>query len=168
MPATSTEVALATTTLSSAAATITFSSISGSYTDLRIVITGTTSAAADNPTFRLNGNSSSTYSLTTLEGNGSSASSSRQINRALGIAFGGAGSTSTTLPFLGIANIFKYAGSTYKTALCELNNDKNGSGIVSRTVGLWSVTDAVTSVTLLLENGNNFSIGTTATIYGIL
>jgi hypothetical protein len=46
MPDVSTEVAIATTTLGSAASTITFSSISGSYTDLRLVLVGNTASGA--------------------------------------------------------------------------------------------------------------------------
>jgi len=57
-----------------------------------------------------------------------------------------------------------YAGSTNKTVLSEAANDKNGSGIVNRLVGLWRNTSAITSIT-----GTTFA-GTltgTATLYGI-
>ena len=66
---TSTEVALATTVLSASAATITFSSISGSYTDLRLVLKGTTDAAGNQFELTFNGvTTGTTYSKTHLYG----------------------------------------------------------------------------------------------------
>ena len=155
---------IATTTLGSAAASIVFSSISSAYTDLRIVLTCTTSTAGGQPAIRFNGDTGTNYSNTRIEGNGSSATSNRNTNSTY--VFVGSGE-STTIPSLIAFDIFSYAGSTNKSLLISYNSDRNGSGEVNRYVGLWRNTAAITSITLL-PNIYNFNTGTTATLYGIL
>lgn len=162
--ATSTEVAIATTTLSSAANNITFSSIPGTYTDLRVVLVakGTVSGNDIELTF----NSSATgYSRTRLIGNGTTASSSRQTSTTR-IIVNNNGISSTQFNLIEI-DIFSYAGSTNKTVLASSSEDENGSGVTGRVVGLWSNTSAITSLKLAV-GADNFAIGTTATLYGIL
>lgn len=154
---------IATTTLGSAASTITFSSISSAYTDLRVVLTATTDVGLS-PTMRFNG-SSSGYSVTSMDGNGATARSSRGSSRNA-VFLGWQAITGTTLASLWTADIFNYAGSTFKTCLCTASADQNGSGYVERNVNLWQTVDAITTIALL-STGGQFSIGTTATLYGI-
>lgn len=165
MPDTSTEVAIATTTLGSAASTITFSTISGSYTDLRLVVIGTSSAGGSGYC-RFNSDSGSNYSITYLRGSGSAASSVRSTNYDR-VGFNGDNGIDTTIPCMSTIDIFSYAGSTYKTCLTTSPQDMNGSGSYEATVALWRNTAAITSITLSLSGGN-FSSGYTATLYGIL
>lgn len=166
MPDVSTEVAIATTTLGSAASTITFNSISSAYTDLRIVIVATGSSASIGQ-LRFNGVSTGgTYSSTYLYGNGTSALTSSRTARNGGIDFF-EGSVSATIPTFSTIDIFSYAKSTYKTCLIAGSLDQNGSGQTERIVGLWSSTAAITTVALV-GNGMNWATGTTATLYGIL
>lgn len=165
MPDTSTEVAIATTTLSSAASTITFSSIGAGYTDLRIVLVGTTTASVV-PNMYFNSDTGSNYSITVLAGDGASAFADRLTNQTA-IWIADTISTSTTNPIMLTADIFSYAGSTNKTVLCTGSADMNGSGGVERSVGLWRSTSAITSVTLNART-TTWKIGTTATLYGIL
>ena len=164
MADTATEIAIATQTLSSAASTITFSSIAATYTDLRLVLTCTTTAGAD-AYFRFNGDSATNYSYTYISGNGTTATSSYSTSSST--PFIDVNGISTTIPSLFTFDIFSYAGSTYKTSLITGQEDRNGSGAVSRTVSLWRSTAAITSVALT-ANGTTFAIGTTATLYGIL
>jgi hypothetical protein len=70
---------IATTTLGSAAADITFSTISSAYTDLRLVIVCTT-ASSTNMCLQFNGVTTTVYSGTFLSGNGTAAASSRLTN----------------------------------------------------------------------------------------
>jgi hypothetical protein len=155
---------IATTTLGSAASTITFSSIAATYTDLRIVLVCTTSSAT-NIRLRYNNDSSTLYSITTLYADGSTAASdTRGTLDALSWTVGGG--SSTTIPHLYTADLFSYAGSTNKTTLMERSEDKNGSGSVARIVGLYRSTTAVSRIDLLAI-GQTFSTGTTATLYGI-
>ena len=161
MPATYEKIA--TTTLGSAASTITFSSIAGTYTDLRLVLTGTAVSSASG-IFRFNSDSGNNYSYTILYGDGTSVASGRSTSQnAIGTNYG---SGLSTTPFLITIDIFSYAGSTFKTSLVSVQNDQNGSGEVNKIVGLWRSTSAITSVNLLTGSGQ-YATGTTATLYGI-
>ena len=165
MAAAQTYEPIATTTLGSAAASITFSSISSAYTDLRIVIIGTGNSASI-AQLRFNGVSTgSTYSSTYMYGNGTSALTSSRTARSGGIDFF-EGSVSTTIPTFSTIDIFSYTGSTYKTCLITGSLDQNGSGKTERITGLWSSTAAITTVALV-GNGMNWAAGTRATLYGI-
>lgn len=165
MPDVSTEVAIATQTLSSTASTITFSSIPGTYTDLRLVILGI-SGTSTNIALRFNSDTGSNYSRTRIIGDGSAATSTIAINDTeIDL---NRENLSTTLPSLYTVDIFSYAGSFNKTLLASVNEDRNGSGSVVRTTGLWRNTSAITSILVTTLSGDTFGIGTTATLYGIL
>ena len=164
MPDTSTEVAIATTTLGSASTTITFSSIPGTYTDLRVVLCGIIQGG-NNANGRYNGDTGSNYSNTMIGGDGSSANSYRNTNTTW-IRFFDIAAAGGTYPQLITWDIFNYAGSTNKTSLATTSNDGNGSGAVERSVALWRNTAAITSVSIV--GTDTFPIGTTATLYGIL
>jgi hypothetical protein len=155
---------IATTTLGSAAATITFSSIASSWTDLRLVLIGTSSAGGSGYC-RFNSDSGTNYSITYLRGDGSTASSVRSTNYDR-VGFNGDNGISTTIPSMATIDIFSYAGSTNKTCLTTSPQDMNGSGSYEATVALWRNTAAITSITLSLSGGN-FASGYTATLYGI-
>ena len=89
---------IATTTLSSAAASIDFTSIAGTYTDLRLVIVGKYTSAGGNTRIVFNSDTSSLYSSTRIAGDGTSASSDRLTAQAnLRLNFDG---NSTTIPDL--------------------------------------------------------------------
>lgn len=155
---------IATTTLASAASTITFSSISSGYTDLRLVLMGTATAALT-PRIRLNGDTATNYSNTFLYGDGTSALSARTTNSTFfNVTYNT--SWSSTIPAMVTTDIFSYAGSTNKTALTTASVDQNGSGSVERIVSLWRSTAAITSITIL-SSASTFAAGTTATLYGI-
>jgi len=157
---------IATQTLGSATATITFSSIAASWTDLRLSLVGSVTSASTQYYLRFNGVSSGgPYSGTYLGGDGTTASSTRYTS-SNEIPINGINTGGTTTPHFFITDIFSYAGSTYKTCLIEISHDRNGSGFVERAVGLWRSTAAITSVTITLNSGN-MAAGTTATLYGI-
>jgi len=163
--ATSTEVAIATTTLSSATSSITFSSIPSTYTDLRVVLTIKSVSNADNLQIRFNSDSATNYSQTLLTGNGTAASSTRYTSQSV---IWDATSLSTTQPSFITLDIFSYAGSTYKTALMSSNEDYNGSGFVKASVQLWRSTSAINTILMQMPSTFTFAAGTTATLYGIL
>jgi hypothetical protein len=152
---------IATSTLSSTASIITFSSISGTYTDLVLVV-----ACLDNGAgrtrLRLNGDSGSNYSRINLVGNGSSANSysgSNETQFDLSVA----AATSSTVPTVQIISINNYSNTTTnKTILSRYNL---ASGAVEAMVGLYRSTSAITSVSYFTQG--TMQIGTTATLYGI-
>ena len=149
--------AIATNTLSSSSSTVTFSSITGSYTDLRLVMSGTLSGGSD-ITLNFNGDSSALYSRTYLIGDGSSAGSGGTSNATTMPAFF-IGVTSTYSAF---ADIMNYSNTTtFKSVLCRSGD--TGS-YVEANVGLYRSTSAITSLTIA---GGSFQTGSIFTLYGI-
>ena len=157
---------IATTTLGSAASSITFSSITGTYTDLRLIMVSTTSVTTGIFS-EINGDTGTNYSVTAIYGDGTSASATGLGDASKLYLTGlGAGNSSTTIPNFSDLNFFSYAGSTHKTILYTDSLDKNGSGEIFHSVSLWRNTGAITSIRLYTNSGT-FSTGTTATLYGI-
>ena len=154
---------IATTTTSGGAPSVTFSSITGTYTDLVIIVNGGASTAADLQ-MQFNGDTATNYSRTVLTGNGSTATSSRMTSTA-SIRIDNEGSLSTSFPNQNaIINVMNYSNATtYKTAVSRANNGATG---VDASVGLWRNTAAITSV-VLFPNTGTFTNGTTLTLYGI-
>ena len=152
---------IATTTLGSAAASVTFSSIPSTYTDLVIVINGAYVSSEDaSPGLRFNSDSGSNYSETGLDGNGSSASSFRDANATSAILGSMSNTISTT-----IINIMNYANTTtYKTSISRGNNSANR---VRAYVAMWRNTAAITSIQIITNATPNFATGSTFTLYGI-
>jgi hypothetical protein len=171
---------IATTTLTSTAAFIQFTSITGAYTDLRLVASLRTNrgggAAADALRGLLNGGAST--SGTFVNGNGSTASSARHTASWLFNSVGTLGSTAISIACATQAtgifsllemDIFNYSStSVNKTLLATCSSDFNGSGYVQKYVGMDASTSAITSIYLASANGNSFIAGCTATLYGIL
>ena len=155
---------IATTTLGTAAANITFSSIPATYTDLRVVLTGTVNGDTAYMTF--NSDTSALYSRTWMTGDGSGAYSGRGTGENNIRLAGLFTSLINTVPALITVDVFSYAGSTFKTCLTTLSVDKNGSGETAREVGLYRSTTAISTLTLN-AGVSTYTIGTTATLYGI-
>jgi len=152
---------IATTTLGSAASTITFSSIPATYTDLRLVLVFTPTATL-RARLQLNGDTAANYSSTVLNADGSTVvSSSNTGDSSIRI-------TNANDDDLAIItyDFFSYTGSTYKTGLATYNGDANGSGRLSRAVVLWRSTSAITQINLIVST-STYAAGSTATLYGI-
>lgn len=160
---------IATTTLGSAAATISFTSIGSGYTDLRLVVVGKLTSGLGSGYYgiRFNSDTTNSYSLTVVAGNGSVASSNRLTSQPTGYLQYNSG-LSTTEWTTATMDLFNYAGSTNKTFLSTWSGDLNGSGFVERQVNLWRNTTAITSITLHTDSAATYTAGTTATLYGIL
>lgn len=155
----STYTALATTTLGSSAASVTFSSISGSYTDLILVADTVNASGGDNFLLNFNSDTGSNYSVTRLTGNGAAVASSRGTNQTV-LQCGQVYSTRSNT----IVQIMNYSNSTtYKTTITRQNNADN---LVMANVNLWRSTNAITSI-LISTSSYNFSAGSQFTLYGI-
>ena len=151
---------IATTTLGSAASTITFSSIPNTFTDLRLVVVPQRNNAGS-LVYRVNG-SVSGYSQTFIVGNGTSATSGRSADES----YWRGNDSNMYINSFETLDIFSYAGSTNKTMLATSSTDNNGSGQVTYSVGLWRNTGAITSIAII-RTVESFQTGTTATLYGI-
>jgi hypothetical protein len=156
---------IATTTVTgTATSSITFSNISGSYTDLVLVLNGGTSGAA-NVHLRFNGDTGSNYITTGLSGGGSLSSSRSSAGSSAITNDYGYGENDMNLNI--IIDIMNYSSTaTRKTFLSRSNHADNGTAIIS---GMWRDTSAITSIEILsLFTGSpTFSIGTTFSLYGI-
>lgn len=162
---TATYSSIATTTLSSAASTITFSSIPSTYTDLRLVVVAKHATLNNSLLYvRFNSDTATNYSIISLSA-AANVGTERWNNSAYGYINWRSYLSSTEF-ILSNVNIFSYAGSTNKTYLTQVSSDFNGSGSIDNIVGLWRSTSAITSITVGSESGN-LAIGTTATLYGI-
>ena len=165
----STHTPIATQTLGSAAASVTFSSIPQGYTDLVMIINMQSSYTGDQGNgarLQFNGDTGSNYSDTNLRGNGSSATSYRISNNTyiqLGLLPSSGGGTPAGTLGTGIANIQNYSNSTtYKTVLGRTNSTYASA---EASAGLWRNTAPITSITYF-GDGNILS-GSTFSIYGI-
>lgn len=160
MPSTYTPIA--TTTLTSAAASYTFSSIPSTYTDLVLVFNGTM-ATAEALMMQMNSDTGSNYSVTFLTGNGSSAFSARTTN-ATSLNLNNLGSGKTA-QYTTIVQLQNYSNSTTnKTILSRTSSANSEAGAI---VGLWRNTSAITSITLLGNTSANIAAGSTLSLYGI-
>jgi hypothetical protein len=154
---------IATTTLGSNQSSVSFTSISGSYTDLVIItnVSGNDGAIC----IRFNNDTGSNYSSTQIRGNGTTATSNRASN---GTYIGGTSNLSVTAGSLQTAiwNIQNYSNTTtYKTIVFR---DGMASHITGATAGLWRSTSAITRIDLSPEFGSQvFYSGSTFTLYGI-
>lgn len=157
---------IATQTLGSAAASVTFSSIPSTYTDLMLIMDFSLTTANDSVFLRFNTDTSTAYSNTTISGNGTSAISGRDTSSIYGIrlsAYNTAQSASTRQA--NITQIQNYANTTtYKTLL----NRYSSTGGTETVVGLWRDTPAaINQIVLRFSGSSNFETGSTFTLYGI-
>jgi hypothetical protein len=167
MTAGATYVPIATQTLGSAAPSVTFNSIPQGYTDLIVVIAAKNNTAASDLLMQFNGDTTATYSYTSVSGNGTSATSTRGLSTPTSILCNVTGTIPSATSTFAVyeINIQNYSNATtYKTALIRANSAGTGTDAV---VGLWRATpQAITSI-LIKPSANSFDIGSTFTLYGI-
>jgi hypothetical protein len=151
------------TTLGTAAASVTLSSISGAYTDLVLVATVQASASGQGLSMQFNGDTSSLYSATALRGNGSAVVSFRQSNNN-NTLLSNIAEPPTGSQGVYIAQFLNYSNTTtFKTALVRSNSAGFG---VETFVDLYRSTNAISSIKIDISGGN-MSVGSTFTLYGI-
>jgi hypothetical protein len=156
--------------LSSSAASVNFSAIPATYTDLVIRLSLRAANASVSPTVYYLFNSDTLgatgYSWTRLTGNGSSAGTSRSSNFGAGAFFAnGDSSTSDTFSSNEIY-IPNYLASTYKAVSVVSATETNATAVTIAThAELYSVTTAITSIKLQADV--NFLTGSSFYLYGI-
>jgi hypothetical protein len=164
MPAGSTYSTIATTTLGSAQASYTFSSIPSTYTDLVLIAQTSITSGAQQNKLVFNGDTGNNFSATFLTANGSTAGSGNQTNNS-SMLMGYDDYNTTAIGQMTIFHIMNYANTTtFKTVLARGSNSNTG---VSASVGLWRATTAINSVSIRTSAGANYAAGTTFTLYGI-
>ena len=155
---------IATTTLSSAQSSVTFSSISGSYTDLILVANTATNTSSNYYLIQFNSDTGSNYSSTHLRGTGSAAGSTRYSNQTSVFTSIGSTISTTKLASIMTAHIINYSNTTTnKTMLAR--TDRAGAGTTA-TANLWRSTAAINSITLDC-GADSYASGSIFSLYGI-
>ncbi len=160
-------VPLASFTLSSAQATITFAGIpSNGFRDLRLVISGSMGTPSS-PSWRANGDAGANYSGVGSYGSGSTAASmanSGVTQAGIGYWWTSPGTNSlfvATCDWLDYATTDKQKTSISRTSEASLN--------VDMTAGRWASTAAITSLTIVGYNGGgSFAAGSTFNLFGVI
>lgn len=155
---------IATTTLSSAATTYTFSSIPSTYTDLVLAISSTVATVNNSTYIQFNGdNTGGNYSITLLTSGGSGSSTRFTTYNTPYVQYYSVPGSSTN-PDATLVNINNYSNtSTYKSFLSRSGHGSYGTDAV---VGTWRNTAAINSIKII-QPTYNFNVGSTFTLYGI-
>ena len=164
---------IATVTVGSGgAASAAFTSISSDYNHLQIrCIARYTGTAYNNLLGEFNGDTTYTnYRWHYLAGDGSSVASGDVQSSGAKLSMGlVAGTAQTTGVFAAqVIDILDYKNTNkYKTIRVLNAMDNNGSGEIRLVSGLWMNTNAITSITLTAQGGNNFAQYSHFALYGI-
>lgn len=149
------------------AASIAFTSIPATYTDLVIKLSSRSTFVGADSRLKLQINSlTSGYTNRVVYGNGSSALSTNSTDY---ITFFYSGGTTTTASTFANNEIYipNYAGSTAKSVSIDSVFENNATAAGNfLNAGLSSDTAAITSLTIT-DNGGNFVQHSTASLYGI-
>lgn len=156
-------------------ATIDFTSIPSTYTDLKIIISGrttTSNGGRDYFTFRLNGSSSS-YDYTWVAGydnnlTTTSGASGQSYQNAMTMAANDSGAN-----VFGSADIYipNYTSSNTKSISADFSSENSSATqwLNGFNAGLWTGTSAINQITLYAgsSGGGTFAQYTRADLYGI-
>ena len=161
-----------TVTVSTAVATISFTSIPATYTDLVLKVSLRTDRSNTNDSCSIYFNSDTTaanYSFKTLYGDGTSAASNSGSTYIGALAYISA--ASATANTFGNTEFYipNYAGSTQKSVSVDSVGENNATANLYNLGGYaWTGTAAITGITIVTANGPNFVQYSTASLYGIL
>jgi hypothetical protein len=166
MAAGSTYTPIATTTLVSATNTVSFTSISGSYTDI-VAICSVKATTGSNEVLRaqVNGDTGSNYSYTYVQAVSAGAQSARASNTTLILAQGGNQAIVETASTFAAYTVqfMNYSNTTTNKTILSRGAGTNQAGA---SVSLWRNTAAINSIRFFIAAGN-FDTGSTFTLYGI-
>jgi hypothetical protein len=157
---------IATTTLSSATTSHTFSSIPSTYTDLVLISAG---LGVTNESYieciQFNGDSNTNYSNTFAGGYVTSGGSNRNTNVTYIFVAHLSGYWTNDIPMTGVTYINNYSNTTTnKTVISRGGSPATDSAMM---VGLWRNTSAINSIKIFLQSTTNLQAGSTFTLYGI-
>ena len=166
---------IATTTLTTSTATVTFSSIPATYKHLQIrMISKESGTGTGGPNVVASLNSDTTYTNYRshyLNGDGSSASSGEVQAGGYFCLVGNtvtSNASYTNMFGVMVVDILDYANtSKYKTLRCLWGHDRNGTGEVGLDSSLWMNTAAITSISFSIVGGPNFVQYSQFALYGI-
>ena len=153
---------------SGGAASMSFSTIPSTYTDLVVFVSARNTSSGASLRLRFNGATTSNTDRY-IEGDGSTAVSG---SNAFGVSYifaGGVNGSSTTSNTFASNYIYipNYAGSTNKSVSADGVSENNSTtAYADLSAGLWSNSAAITSIELT-PNTNSFAQYSTAYLYGV-
>ncbi len=166
----STLVALQTVTVGAGgSASISFTSIPQTYTDLVVKVSARATSATDfrYVRIRFNSDSGSNYTNKRVYGDGATASSAGETNDTSGYAVTSA--ANNTANTFGNTDIYipNYTSSNYKSFSVDAVSENNATTAYTMLLAnIWNSTSAITSITLLPTSGD-FAQYSTFTLYGV-
>lgn len=154
---------------SGGAASIDFTSIPGTYTDLCVKLSTRLNGAAATVRTSFNG-SASGYSERMIYANASASPLESAARSGTYIEWMYSDGTNNTANTFNNADVYipNYAGSNYKSLSIDNVNEQNGTAdqLLNMNAGLWSNSAAITSITFTTGT-TSFVQYSTATLYGI-
>ena len=167
---------IATATGTGSSGTITFSSIPSTYKHLQIRgLAKDTSVAFDATAqvlIRFNSDSGNNYARHRLYGDGGSVTAVGAASQS-GISLGAGMTIGLPVNVLAasITDIQDYASTTKNKTVRTINggnaNESSGNYLLELSSGVWLNTAAITSISLVNNNGSNFNTQTVFSLYGI-
>jgi hypothetical protein len=155
---------LANITLSSTASTVTFSSISGAYRDLYLVVVAKTNQAGWQTRMRLNGDTGSNYNTIYLTNSSNTAFSQSSFGTTQ-MEFGPLGIASTTVDMIWKTNILDYSATDkHKNVQSIIGNID--SSMIDGSSHRYLSTSAITSLVVYPGSGT-WSVGSNFALYGV-
>lgn len=165
---------IASTTVESPVASVSFSSIPQGYTDLQLVVSSrnNTAGAVSDMYMTFNGSGGTAYSERMLFGNGSAAFSESFSSQAYFPRAGYSTGTAFTTGAFSSSSYYipNYTSANYKSMSIDTTTEDNGTGsYIAMMACLWANTSAITSMTLTPYGGvGGFLANSTFTLYGVL
>lgn len=164
------ELIASSTVGSGGAASIDFTSIPATFTDLVLKVSSrvsTTGQVFSGLSLQFNGSTSNLNSKLLFTTNGTSADSAAPGTRVIGGQSATAAETSNVFSNSEIY-IPNYAGSTNKSVSSDGVNENNATAAtLGINAGLWANTAAITSIKIVDEFSGNFQQYSTAYLYGV-
>lgn len=154
---------LATVTLGTAAASLTFSSIPATYRDLVMILNCKVLTGNPFPRARVNSDSGNNYVRVSVVGNGSTATSATSTSNV--IALSGDASAAANFNYNTITNFMDYSATDKHKTVISRGNNVDVATAISAT--RWTNTAAITSIEVSLTS-SSFDVGSTFNLYGIV
>lgn len=152
--------------LTTTAASIEFTSIPQTYTDLRLVLCSKLNGSNDTIYLQFNGNSSAIYDQILFYGSGSTPLSSGKNSNDTYLGFP-QGFGARDYPFIMTGDIMNYSSSSFQKTLLATGGAVNGTTRgLSMEIARWKNTAAITSI-LMAGFSYSFTANTKCTLYGI-
>lgn len=161
MAAGATYDAIATNTLTSNQANVTFSSITSSYTDL-VLILNTGATAGVQVFMQFNGDTANNYSFVQMWGNNGATAFSETVPSTGWIDLQ---STGTSVRHTNICNIMSYSQTNKQKGIISRSFDSNNNRWY-QSIGTWRSTAAINQIYIYASSGS-FIAGSSFTLYGI-